>query len=125
MLLPALGEIIAVAVCSGNFKHSVRDKILTRPVAFDNSLNEVLRHILVICEKLLCVLWQAVSAVAEGGIVVKIADARIQAYALDYRGSVELFDLCIGVKLIKEGHAQRKICIDKQIYRIRLGVADK
>lgn len=49
------------------------------------------RHIPVIGQKLLRILGQAVAAVAEGRIIVEIADAGIIAHALDDIGGVQPF----------------------------------
>ena len=73
------GIALAVAVGAGDFQDSVGDKVLPGTVAFYNGLNQVFRDIPVICQKLLGVLRQAVSAVPEGRIVVKRTDSRVEA----------------------------------------------
>ena len=64
-------------------KHLVGDEVLARAVGVDDGLDQVLRHVLVVGQQLLGVLGQAVAAVAEAGVVVVAANARLQAHALD------------------------------------------
>ena len=58
---------------------------------------------------MLGVFRQAIATVAEGGVVVVIADTRIKADTLDDLCGVQPFDLRIGVKLVEIGDAQRKV----------------
>ena len=95
------GVRLAVAVSSGNLQNTVRDKVFSGAISLDDRLDEVLRHVLIVGEQLLGIFWQAVTAVAKGRIVVVIADAWIEAYALDDLGGVQAFDLRIGVQLVE------------------------
>ena len=64
-------------------KRLAGDVVLSGAVGVDDGLDQVLRHVLVVGQQLLGVLGQAVAAVAEAGVVVMAADARLQAHALD------------------------------------------
>ena len=55
----------------------VRDEVLASGVGLDNGVNQVLRHAAVVGEQLFGILGQAVTPIAEGGIVVVQADTRI------------------------------------------------
>ena len=67
-------------------------EFLACAVCIHNGFDKVLRHLIVVGKKLLGVLRQAVAAVTEAGIVVAVADARIEAYAVDdLAGSVHGF----------------------------------
>ena len=65
-------EGLTVAVSPSNFQHSIRDEILSGPVALYDGLDQVFRHILVICQELFGILGQAISAITEGRIVVSM-----------------------------------------------------
>jgi len=59
------------------------NKVFACGVGFDDCMNEVLRNFAIVCQQLLGVFWQTVAAVTERGVVVMIADARIEADALN------------------------------------------
>lgn len=44
-----------------------------------------------------------------------VADARLQAHAVDDVAGVEAVDLAVGVELVEIGHAQRQIGVDSLI----------
>ena len=72
-----------VLVSPGHPQHLTRDEVLARAVALHYRGHHVLGHVLVVCKELLRVLREAVSAVAEGRVVVMSTDPRVQADALD------------------------------------------
>ena len=87
----------------------IRDKILAGGVALNDSFDQVLRHVFVVGQQLLGVLGQAVAAVAETGVVVVGADARVHAHAVDDLLRVEPLHLRIGVQLVKVGDAHSQV----------------
>ena len=103
-----------IVVVTGHFQHLVGDEVLARAVALDYGRHHLLRHVGVVRQKLLGVLGQAVAAVAEGGVVVVRADARIETYALDYRLAVKSLDLGVGIELVEVAHAQGQICVGEE-----------
>ena len=86
-------------------------------------LDEVLRHVLIVREQLLCVFGQAVSAVAKRRIIVVISHTRIETDAFDDLGGVQVFDLGVGVELVEVADAQREVCVDEQLRGFRFGEA--
>ena len=98
-----------------HLQHLVGDEVLAGAVGLHDGLDQVLRHVPVVGEQLLGVLGQAVAAVAEAGVVVVAADARLQAHAVDDVAGVEAVDLAVGVELVEIGHAQRQIGVDSLI----------
>ena len=72
-----------VLVSPGHPQHLTSDEVLPRAVALHYSCHHVLGHVLVVRQKLLRVLGEAVPAVAEGRVVVMSTDPRVQADALD------------------------------------------
>ena len=91
-----IGGIISRAL-----QHAVGNEILAGAVGFHNRLHHILRHVLIIGEKLLGVFRQAISAIAEGGIVVMSTNARVKTNALDDRLCIQPLHLGIGVKFIE------------------------
>ena len=79
----AVIAVFGIAVIRGHLQDAVGDEVLAGAVALDDGMNQILRHILIIGEELLGVLGQAVAAIAEGRVVVIVADAGIQADAFD------------------------------------------
>ena len=77
------------------------------------------RHIPVIGQKLLRILGQAVAAVAEGRIIVEIADAGIIAHALDDIGGMQPFFLGVGVDFIEISHPDGQERIGKELDGLR------
>ena len=84
-------------------------------IRFDNSPDEVLRNIIIVGEQLLRILGQAVASVPEGGIVVVVANTRIEAHAFDNLPRVQPLRLRIGVQLVEERHPQRQISVSEQL----------
>lgn len=70
-------RIAGVDAVPHHLQHLVGDEVLAGAVGVHDGLDQVLRHVLVVCEQLLGVLWQTVTAVAEAGVVVVTADARL------------------------------------------------
>ena len=109
--------VVVVITCHS--QHSIGNKILPRPVTLHDGFNQVLRHILVVCQQLFCVFWQAVTAVTERRIVVMRADSRIEAHAVNNRFGVQPFHLGVRVQLVEIAHAKRQIRVGKQLDRFR------
>ena len=111
----AVIAVFGIAVIRGHLQDAVGDEVLAGAVALDDGLYQVLRHVLIVSQELLGVLGQAVAAVAEGGVVVIVANAGIQADALDDLGGVEAFDLGIGIQLVEIRDAEREIGIHEEL----------
>lgn len=106
-----------------HLQHLVGDEVLAGAVGLHDGLDQVLRHVLVVRQQLLGVLGQAVAAVAEAGVVVVAADARLQAHAVDDVAGVEAADLAVGVELVEVGHAQRQVGVGEELHGLGLGGA--
>ena len=106
-----------------HLQHLVGDEVLAGAVGLDDGLDQVLRHVPVVGQQLLGVLGQTVAAVAEAGVVVVAADARLQAHAVDDVAGVEAADLAVGVELVEVGHAQRQVGVGEELHRLGLGGA--
>src|SRR5690606_39872392 len=65
----------------------------------------------------------AVAAVAEGGVVVVVADAGVQADALDDLGGVQAAGDGVGVELVEVGHAHGQVGVGEQLDGLGLGGA--
>ena len=50
---PVAGVALAVAVGTGNFQNTVRNEVLACAVALHDGLDQVLRNVLIVCQKLL------------------------------------------------------------------------
>ena len=98
-----------------------RDEVLAGGVGLHDGADQVLRHLGVVREELLGVLGQAVAAVAEGGVVVVPADARVEADAADDLARVEAVDLGVGVELVEVGHAHGEVGVGEELDRLGLG----
>ena len=68
------------------------------------------------------VLGQSAAAVAEAGVVVVAADARLQAHAVDDVGGVEAEGLAVGVELVEVDHAEDKVGVGPSINRQLLNI---
>ena len=112
-----------VVVVPGLSQHLVRDEVLAGAVALDDGADEVLGDVLVVRQQLLRILREAVAAVAEGGVVVVGADARVQADAFDDRLRVEALHLGIGVQLVEVADAQGQIGVREELDGFGLGGA--
>ena len=102
------------------FQHFFRYEIFSGAVGIYNSLNQILRHILIIGQELLRILGQAVTTVAEGRIVVMHPDPRIQAHSVDDALGIQPVNFRIGVQLIKIGNPKGQIGIGKKLDCLRL-----
>lgn len=104
-----------------HLQHLVGHEVLSGAVGLHDGLDQVLRHVLVVGEQLLGVLGETVAAVAEAGVVVVGADARLQAHAVDDVAGVEPADLAVGVELVEVGHAQRQVGVGEELHGLCLG----
>ena len=104
-----------------HLQHLVGDEVLAGAVGVHDGLDQVLRHVSVVGQQLLGVLGQAVAAVAEAGVVVVAADARLQAHAVDDVAGVEASHLAVGIELVEVGHAQRQVGVGEQLHCLGLG----
>ena len=116
----AEGAAGGVVVPSGHAQHAVGDEVLAGAVALDDGRHHVLGHVGVVGQQLLGVLGEAVAAVAEGGVVVVGADARVEADALDDGAGVEALDLGVGVKLVEVAHAQGQVGVGEELHGLGL-----
>ena len=80
---------------------SIRNEILPGPIGLNNGLNQIFRHILIVCQQLLGVLWQAVPSVTEAGVIIVAADPGIQANTLNDLPSIQAFAFRICIQLIE------------------------
>ena len=104
---------IVVPACLA--QHGVGDVVLARAVALDDGGHHVLGHVGVVGQELLGVLGQAVAAVAEGGVVVVRADARVETDALDDGAAVEALDFGVRVELVEVAHAQGEVGVGEEL----------
>jgi len=68
-----------------------------------------MRYITVVGEELFGVFGQAVAAVAERGIVVVVADARVEADPLDDLLGIQPVRGSVGVQFVEEGNAHGEV----------------
>ena len=106
-----------------HLQHLVGDKILARAVCLHDGLDQVLRHVPVVGQQPRGVLGQAVAAVAEAGVVVVPADARLQAHAVDDVAGIEAADLAVGVESVEVGNAKGQVGVGEQLHGHGLGGA--
>ena len=104
-------------------KYLCRAKVFAGGVAVHNGTHDVLRHGIVVGQQLLGVFGQAVAAVAKAGVVVVLANAGVQAHAVDDLAGVQAVAGGIGVQLIKVGHAHGQIRVGKEFDGLGLGAA--
>ena len=106
-----------------HLQHLVGHEVLAGAVGLDDGLDQVLRYVPVVRQQLLGVLGQAVTAVAEAGVVVVATDARLQAHAVDDVAGVKAADLAVGVELVEVGHSQRQVGVGEELDGLGLGGA--
>lgn len=68
-----------IAVISCLLQYLIGYKVLTSTITVYNRLDQILRYILIVREKLLRILWKTVPAHAERWVIVVISDSRIEA----------------------------------------------
>ena len=123
--VPLLGRIVGAGsgVIPGLVEHTVGDVVLARAIALDYGLDEVLGDVVEIREELLGVLREAVAAVAETGVVVMGADARVAADSFDNRLRIKTFHFRIGIQFVEITDAQGEVRVREQFDRLGLGGA--
>ena len=107
-------------IVAGLAENAVRDVVLAGPVALDDGLDQVLGDVVEVREELLRVLGEAITAVAEAGVVVVGADARVEADAFDDGLRVEALHLGVGVELVEIADAQGQVGVGEELDRLRL-----
>ena len=65
-----------------HLQHLVGHEVLAGAVCLHDGLDQVLRHVPVVGQQPLCVLGQAVAAVAEAGVVVVETNARLKEHTV-------------------------------------------
>ena len=110
-------------ICVGDFEHAVCDEVLPGAVTLDDRLDQVLRDVLVVCEELLRILREAIATVTEGWVVIEVADARVEADAVDDLLGVEALRLGVGVELVEVGHAEREVGVCEELDGLGFGEA--
>ena len=93
------------AVVASHFEDAVGDIVLARAVGVYDGFDQVLGDVVEVGEELFGVFREAVAAVAEGGVVVMGADARVEADAFDDGLGVEAFHFGVGVEFVEEAHS--------------------
>ena len=106
---------ILLNCCSPAFAANGNRLVLACSIAFHNCFDQILRNILVIGQKLFCILWEAVSTITKGRIIIVRTDTRIKAHTVDDVLRVQAFNLCIGIQLVEVGDTEGKIRISKQL----------
>ena len=106
----AVGTVVACLA-----QHLVGDVVLAGAVALDDGAYHVLGNVLKVGQKLLGVLRQAVAAVAEAGVVVVLADARVEADAVDDGLGVEALDFGVCVEFVEVADAQGKVGVGEEL----------
>src|SRR5690606_37782913 len=91
------------------FEDGVGNEVLAGGVGVYDGADQVAGHVGVVGQQLFGVLGQAVAAVAEAGVVVVVANTRIQANAFDDLAGVQAMGFGIGVQLVEVGHAHGEI----------------
>ena len=89
--------VLAVVVVSGHLEHTVGNKILAGAVGFHDGSDQVFRHIRIVGQQLFGVLGKAIAAVAETGVVVLVADTRIETHAFNDLLGIQTFHFGVGV----------------------------
>lgn len=121
LLVGAEIATVVIIVISGFGQHTVGNEVFSCTVAFHNRLNQVFGHVGIVCQELLGVLGQAITAVIEAGIVVMRADARVEADAVDDGLGVQPFHLGIGVKFVEVADTQGQVGVGKELHRFGFG----
>lgn len=100
-------------VCADNLWLHVddllRDKVLAGGIGVHYRADKVLRYVLVVRQQLLRIFGQAISTIAKARVVVMVANAGIEADALDDLSRVQPLGCGIGIQLVEERHAQGEV----------------
>ena len=117
----AVPALAAGAVVAGLLQDALGNEVLAGAVGVHDGADEVAGHLVEVGPELLGVLGQAVAAVAEGGVVVVVADAGVVAHPLDDLAGVQAPELGVGVQLVEEGHPEGQVGVGKELHRLGLG----
>ena len=112
------GTIVAtieIVVVASFLQHLVGNEVLAGTITLNDCRHHVLRHIVVVCKELLCVLGETVAAVAKGGIVVVGAYAWVEAYSLNDCLRVESLDFGIGIEFVEVADAEGEVCVCEEL----------
>jgi hypothetical protein len=75
----------------------------------------------VIGQQLLCVFGQTVAPIAEAGVVVVVADARVLADAVYDLTGVQAMGGSVGVQFVEVGHANGQVGFGEELDSLGLG----
>ena len=89
-------------------------EVLTGAVTLNDGGHHVLRNVLVVGKELLGILGKTVATVAEGGVIIMVANAWIETNATDDRCRVETLDFGISIQLVEVADAKSEVGVGKK-----------
>src|SRR5690606_10054669 len=92
-------------------KNGTGDEVLAGGVGLDDGPDQVIRHLVIVGQQLTGVLGQTIAAVTETGVVVVLADTRVQAYPLDHLPTLQAPGFAVAVEFVEVGHAHRQVSV--------------
>ena len=99
----------------------ISDEPFAGVVGLDDGFDEVLRDGFVVGQELFGVFGEAVAAIAEGGVVVVSADARVKADSVDDAFGVEAFGGGVSVEFVEVGNAEGEVSISEELDGLGFG----
>ena len=113
--------LVGIVVVASHVEHAVGDEILAGAVALHDGLNQVLRHVGIVGEQLLGILWQTVAAISEGWVVIESADSRVQSHTVDNGLGVESLHFGVCIQLVEVAHSQGEVGVGEELHCLSLG----
>ena len=107
--------VLTITIPTCFAQYGIGNVVLAGAVGFYYGLDEVLWHILVICQKLLGILGKAIAAIAERRIVIIVAYSWIKTHTTNDALGVETLHLGVCIQLIEVAYSECQIRIGEEL----------
>ena len=92
---------IGIAVITSLSEHGIGNIVFSCTVTLNNCFYQVLRNIGIVCQKLLGILWQSITTIAETWVIVMGSNTWIKTYAINDCLGIQAFDFGVCIQFIE------------------------
>ena len=96
---------IGIAVITSLSEHGIGNIVFSCTVTLYNCLYQVLWYIGIVCQKLLGILWQAITTIAETWVVIMRSDTWVKTYAINDCFGIQALDFCVCIQFIEVAYS--------------------
>ena len=96
-------------------------EVFTGAIALHDGGHHVLRHVLIIRQKLLRIFGQTVTAIAKGGVIIVHSNTWVKPNSLDNCLRIQSLHLCIRIQFVEVADTKCQVGVRKELYGLGFG----